>query len=105
MVRPKQVSCTPEGIILVSDAGRQSVLVFDREGRYLTEVHERADLWRGWTLPTGMLTVAPSALGSVEHAGETLRPAAFVIVSDSLGGESLTLLGIVTSAGGGTDAK
>lgn len=104
-VRPKQVCSTPEGIILVSDAGRQSVLVFDREGRFVTEVHERADRWRGWTLPTGLLAVSPSALASVEHAGDAFRPSSYVIVSDALGGESLTLLGIVTSAGGGTDAK
>ena len=97
-VRPKQVCCTPEGLIFVSDAGRQSVLVFDDAGRYVTEIHERAGKWQGWTLPMGLIAMSPAdLLPLVQESGNGPNPApdAYVIVSDSLGGTPLTLLGIV----------
>jgi DNA-binding beta-propeller fold protein YncE len=94
-VRPKQVCCTPSGLMLVSDAGRQSVLVFDVRGRYVTEIHERADGWPGLTLPMGLLAVPSDRLVGPEEniANGAVRTA--VIVSDSLGGTPLTLMGIV----------
>jgi len=98
MVRPKQVCCTVAGLILVSDAARQSVLVFDRDGRWITEVHERAGQWPGWTLPMGLLAVRPDQLATVKKGGPDRTsppPGGYVIVSDSLGPVSLTLLGVV----------
>jgi DNA-binding beta-propeller fold protein YncE len=100
-VRPKQVCCTPAGSIFVSDAGRQSVLVFDSTGQYRAEIHERADRWKGWTLPMGLIAMSPSDLSPLRRDGgngPAPAPDAYVVVSDSLGGPPLTLLGIVVRA-------
>jgi len=97
-VRPKQVCTAASGLILVSDAGRQSILVFKEDGTFLTEIHEQRDRWDGWTMPAGLVTVTPHDPVvwnfCAERAGDT--PAeTYVIVSDVLGGRSLSVLGIV----------
>ncbi len=113
-VRPKQVCVTASGLILVSDAGRQSVLVFDADGRYVTEVHGQNAAWPGWSLPMGLLAMDgaqwraatnPSPRDKAASGGQPEVEAdeaasgtdadGYVIVSDSLGGDSLTLLRIV----------
>jgi len=103
-VRPKQVACTPGGLVLVADAGRQSVLAFDAAGRHLFEIHESPGSWTGWTLPMGLLIIDPARLptfsGRLDEAGLP-PPDAYVIVSDSLGGAPLTLLGIKERPAGG----
>ncbi|UCD27557.1 MAG: hypothetical protein JSV03_10610 [Planctomycetota bacterium] len=96
-IRPKQSCCTLSGLIFVSDAGRQSVLVFGADGKYLMEVHERAGNWNGWTLPMGLTALTPADLPLLEVPDENGRsPEAdeYVIVSDSLGGMPLTVLGV-----------
>ena len=98
MVRPKQICCTDTGLVFVSDAARQSVLVFDQEGHWITEIHERAGEWSGWTLPMGLLAVRPDQLATAKKGDQARKgpqPSSYVIVSDSLGPESLTLLGVV----------
>lgn len=109
LVRPKQVACTPGGVVLVADAGRQSVLVFDQAGRFVTEIHEQARNWAGWTLPMGLLVVQPVELPTVDSliaAGSAGRPSCYVIVSDSLGPDSLTLLGVTErSSKGAADGE
>jgi len=100
-VRPKQDCTTRSGLLLVSDAGRQSVLVFDREGNHVLEIHETADGWSGWTLPTGLLAIDPDVLHPLaERGGLTgpVRPDEWVLVSDPLSARSLTLLGIVAQS-------
>ncbi len=99
-VRPKQV-CVTAGVIAVSDAGRQSILLFDTGGRFLTEVHEQSG-WKGLALPAGLVALG----GASAEAVETLLTArgwsgsdGYLVVSDSLGGAGLTLIGI--DAGGG----
>jgi sugar lactone lactonase YvrE len=95
LVRPKQLCCTAAGRVWVADAGRQSVMVFDDRGGFLWEIHELAQ-WEGLTLPAGLLAVpaailpaAPWAVSaSAELAGDC------VLVSDSLGRVSLTLLSV-----------
>lgn len=105
LIRPKQVCCTPEGLILVTDAGRQSVQVFNHQGKFVTEIHERINEWFGWTMPMGLLSVKAEELSDVhlpKGQGENSQPSSYVIVSDSLGAESLTLLGVVTKESGTT---
>jgi sugar lactone lactonase YvrE len=100
-VRPKQICCTSSGMVLVSDAGRQSVMVFSSTGEYLMEIHERADRWNGWTLPMGLTALEPADLPLLELPDQNGIPTKvdeFVIVSDSLGGISLTLVGIKTDS-------
>lgn len=101
-VRPKQVAHTPSGLIVVADAGRQSLLVFDADGRHLMEVHEQNNNWHGFTLPAGVLSLPPESLTAIfGPSGSNLPPAdEYVLVSDELGAPALTLLGIVTRPGG-----
>lgn len=103
-VRPKQVRGTRSGLIFVVDAGRQSVIVFDRHGKCLFEVAAVEDGWNGFALPMG-LAVAPATEAAslsmrLGDAGQT-PPDEYVIVSDTLGGVSLVVLGVVTEAGEG----
>jgi sugar lactone lactonase YvrE len=98
-IRPKQVCCAAGGLILVSDAGRQSVLVFDGDGRYLTEVRDHEKGWTGWTQPMGLLAAGPAELSGLlaRHGKDGGAEAeGYVIVSDSLGGVSLTVLAVVS---------
>jgi hypothetical protein len=94
-VRPKQVCCTKSGHVLVTDAGRQSVLVFRADGTYVTEIHEEAGKWRGLTMPAGLLAVSESDTINqcVESHGWTPSEE-YVIVSDTLGPAPLVLIGI-----------
>jgi sugar lactone lactonase YvrE len=100
-VRPKQVRCTASGLIFVSDVGRQSVLVFDAKGGFLFEVNGDVGAGHRFSLPMGLVTVRTSELPPLgrrlaEHP--ELASDECVIVSDSLGGESLVVLGVVTRA-------
>jgi hypothetical protein len=96
-VRPKQIRTTPSGLIFVTDAGRQSVQVLDEVGRFLMEIHEHADGWRGFTLPMGMVVLTPDKLPMLtQRLAERGLPVPdeCVIVSDSLGHPPLTVLGV-----------
>lgn len=101
-IRPKQVCVTPSGLICVSDAGRQSVLVFAADGRFITEVREKPDEWRGFTLPAGLLALPSEGLTSLmaeDRPKPDPMPDEWLIVSDTLSAASLNVLGIFLPAG------
>lgn len=96
-VRPKHVCCTPSGLILVTDAGRQSVLVFDPTGRFLLEVAGGPE-WPGFTFPAGIVALASlDAEAVMQHMNTNgaTQPDECVIVSDTLSDASLTVLGVI----------
>lgn len=102
-VRPKHVVSDESGLVLVTDAGRQSVQVFNSSDPErimpLCEVYGRADQWKGWTLPSGLVSFAPDKAPTLtERVRERGWPVpdTFVVVSDSLGRPSLTLMGLIT---------
>ncbi|HPD30507.1 MAG TPA: hypothetical protein PLL20_10965 [Phycisphaerae bacterium] len=99
LIRPKQVCVTAGGLMLVTDAGRQSVVVFDGDGRFVTEIREQSEAWRGLTLPFGILALSPERMPAPPQAAvrETADPTAYIVVSDSLGRDSLLLLGVFES--------
>jgi sugar lactone lactonase YvrE len=96
-VRPKQACVTRGGLICVTDAGRQSISVFDHSGTFLIELHERANAWGGLTLPMGI-----ASLGVCESLELNRNPnfskyadtSDWLVVSDSLGAPSLVLIGV-----------
>lgn len=88
-VRPKHVACTAQGFIVVTDAGKQSVIVFDDAGRFLAEVNEQPTRWAGFTLPAGAMAIPSGTLASV--MGDA------VVISDAMGRSSLVLLTIESS--------
>ncbi|MGQ9650214.1 MAG: hypothetical protein ACUVXJ_08900 [Phycisphaerae bacterium] len=98
-IRPKQVCVTAGGLTLVTDAGRQSVVVFDGDGRFVTEIREQSQAWTGLTLPFGILALSPRQMPASLQAAirDTADPTAYVVVSDSLGRDSLLLLGVFES--------
>jgi hypothetical protein len=102
-VRPKQVCVSGGGLILVTDAGRQSIVVFDAEGRFVTEVREREGTWVGMTMPAGLLALTPQQLPVTlrESRDQSAVPEGYVVVSDSLGRNSLVLLGVFAQRGKG----
>ncbi len=95
-IRPKQLCVTAGGLVLVTDAGRQSVVVSDGNGRFVTEIRERSEAWTGLTLPCGILSLTPEQMPTPPQAAvrDADRPTTYVIVSDSLGRDSLLLLGV-----------
>jgi sugar lactone lactonase YvrE len=95
-IRPKHVCVTCAGLILVTDAGRQSVLVFDKDGRFFTEIREQPKQWTGLTLPAGLLALSPEQFPTPPRLvnGASESPDGYVIVSDSLSSDSLMLLGV-----------
>jgi len=96
-VRPKNGCVTAGGLFCVTDAGRQSVLVFNELGEQLIELHEVPGDWHGLTLPAGIVSLpadrAPLICARFA-ANDWPLPDEFVIVSDSLGGAPLVLFGI-----------
>ncbi len=95
-VRPKQVCVTAGGLVLVTDAGRQSIMVFDENGLFFTEIHEQSTTWKGLTLPFGILALTPEQVLTPPRGvvGAPQPPTGYVVVSDSLGRDSLLLLGV-----------
>lgn len=95
LVRPKSVACTDAGLLFVTDAGRQSVLVFFQDGRLLTEIHEQAP-WRGFTLPAGVLKLPPTqSLADAIAKRQWAATDEMIVVSDAMGGMPLILTGLV----------
>jgi DNA-binding beta-propeller fold protein YncE len=110
LVRPKQVCQTRSGLIYVTDAGRQSVVVYDEKGAFVTEVFEHSQDWPGWSLPMGLIQLTDEATAiftpedkSGVAVDQSTAPAAgaYLIVSDSLGAPSLTLLAEYANESGG----
>lgn len=99
-VRPKQV-CIVAGVIAVTDAGRQSVMLFETSGKFLTEVHEQSG-WSGFALPTGMVALSGASKEAIEALIDRQgwsRSDGYLVVSDSLGGAGLTLIGVDAGRG------
>lgn len=107
-VRPKQACVTSSGLLFVTDAGRQSVMVFTVAGQYVTEVKEQPDRWQGFTLPAGVLALPADGLAALFADGRTRpdpMPDEWVIVTDTLNASSLNLLGVFLPAGAGEAAN
>jgi hypothetical protein len=87
-------------LVFVSDAGRQSVQVFGESGNWVFEIAAKGPNWKGFTLPMGLVAVDAAVFSEAAEFGAQAAAGAqdYVIVSDSLGGISLTLLGVMTSA-------
>jgi hypothetical protein len=107
-VRPKQVAVTPSGLIAVSDAGRQSLMLFAANGDYIAEIAGRDRNWPGFTLPMGVLALPANGLAPLLVEGRPApepRPDEWLIVSDTLSAASLNVFGIfLPHRGGGTRA-
>lgn len=105
-VRPKHVAVGRSGLIYVTDSGRQSLLVFRGDGSFLFEIASSAPgQWEGFSLPEGLVTLpadqAPGLTSKLRESGRDV-PEEIVIVSDALGGVSLTVIGIVLPDAEGT---
>ncbi len=96
LLRPKHACVTPSGLVAVTDAARQSVVVFDRDGRFQLEIAGSEPHWPGFTLPCGILCLDRSALpqGVSNDAAPHDETAEYLLVSDSLGDVSLTLVAL-----------
>ncbi len=94
-VRPLRAVCTPSGLILVTDAARQSVQVFDERGAFVLEIAAERG-WPGFTLPFGVAVVDESNLQPKDSQDNAAAPGAaeWVVVTDALSAASLTLLRI-----------
>ncbi|MCC7291419.1 MAG: hypothetical protein IT449_05070 [Phycisphaerales bacterium] len=94
LLRPKHACVTPSGLVAVTDAARQSVVVFDREGRFELEIARNEPHWPGFTLPCGIVRLDGSALpqGVSAELAPHQEAAEYLLVSDSLGDVSLTLV-------------
>ncbi len=91
-VRPKSVCCTA-GLVLVTDAARQSLLVFQSDGAFVTEVHETSS-WRGFTLASSMAKLSPDAPPAARITEKGWRPPdELIVVSDAMGVMPLLLVG------------
>lgn len=91
LVRPIGVCCTPDGLIVVADSARQAVVVYDPAGRHVIDIERNETASPGWTLPTAVacLKERPSLpeLGTEEWEGNE-----WIVVSDMLGANGLTLI-------------
>lgn len=99
LIRPKQVACLPTGHILVTDAGRQTVVIYDADGAFVLEI-KNTDQWPGFTLPAGVLALdsatADRLRPRLQDRGAPPADELFV-VSDAMGAPSLTLFGVTAS--------
>lgn len=99
-IRPKQLAVA-QGYVFVADAGRQSLQVFDRQGEYITEIYGASE-WAGWTLPT-RVTVLPNEVITSMAGEDDALPVhdLWLLVSDTMGPVSLTVLGVDVPSGQG----
>ena len=95
LIRPMGLCCTRSGLILVADAAKQAVVVFDRDGRELMDIGGADGDWR-WTLPCGIAWLAEFEPQGLKGLDEIAAPDSreWIVVSDMLGGGGLTLIGI-----------
>jgi len=96
LVRPKQVAVTRGGLVCVTDAGRQSVQVYDAGGGHVIEIHDLPNAWRGFTLPFGVI-------GGVNFGGPSVQAVAGagdgLVVSDILGAPTLVAISVTEGVG------
>lgn len=106
LVRPIGVAAA-NNLVLVVDAAKQCLVVFDAGGRFLLEVPSVKDDWASWTLPTG-ITALPNDFPGMPAActlegrnsaesNDRAQTAAgdeatWFVVADTLGAPELTLL-------------
>lgn len=96
LIRPNAVACSASGLVFVSDAGRESLVVFDRNGHFLVEVAGIPGTWDGLLAPAGVVVtpqpmIQPQSTPQPPEADEGIPE--FVLVSDLLRGE-VTILRI-----------
>jgi hypothetical protein len=97
-VRPKQVVRTPGGLVFVTDAGRQSILVFAASGEFLFELSGDGGRWEGFTLPAALAVASdgiPALLAERCAEPEATDVDEWLVASDTLGRVSVTVLGVV----------
>lgn len=94
LVRPIGVCATPHGWIAVADAGKQSIVVYGRDGTPIIDIAAIDGQWDGWTLPMGVacLPATPEIAGLVTPAGNAQQD--WIVVSDMLGRSGLTLISV-----------
>jgi hypothetical protein len=98
-VRPIHASTSSSGHLLVTDAARQSLIIFDSSGNAVAEwpPANSPDAPRRWTLPMGVVCFRvdrPEVLLSSMGFANRSIPDEFALVSDALGPVSLTLIGL-----------
>lgn len=91
-VRPIGACVTRMGRIVVADAGKQSIIIFDNKGDFLLEVAEEPDRWHGWTLPVGVACLNEPI--DLPELGDSIDSREFFVVTDMLGRHSLSLIGL-----------
>lgn len=92
LVRPSHIATTAEGLILVVDAARQSLVVFSETGTFVLEIGA-TDQWPGFTLPAGVTAVEMMSANdevSMRNDVSNVR----ILVSDTLGEVPLTQITI-----------
>ncbi|RJP40522.1 MAG: hypothetical protein C4547_02640 [Phycisphaerales bacterium] len=96
-VRVKQIAVTPGGRIAAVDAARQSVLIFDSHGTFAGEIGAVDAAGRRWTLPAGIAVLSSCDWSGPPPQADNILAAEreFLIVSDAMGGPSLTLIELV----------
>lgn len=104
-VRPQQVTATVGGLVIVSDAAKQTLQVFDEQGRFLLEIpqDEAQRDPHGFTLPSGLTSISGADAAPVLlRIGweERPPPETLIIASDALGVPSLRLFGVRLRPGG-----
>ncbi len=98
-VRLKQLVVTPGGWIAAVDAARQSVVIFDARGDHLGEIGAVDADGTRWTLPAGVASLAfTSAPEPTEGTPGGASTRELLIVSDAMGGTSLTVIELTTHA-------
>lgn len=95
LMRPIGICTTPGGRIVVADAARQSVVIFDAAGQPVVDLHRGTDAWSGWTLPTGVACLAAMPQAMQDDVLQS-RPGEWIVVSDMLGKCGLTVLHVVS---------
>jgi len=82
LIRPMHVATSPNGLVLVIDAARQTLMIYRNDGEFVMEIGGPKDAWSGFTLPCGVALVSPDEK-KFEDTGT--EPETRCIVSDTLG--------------------
>lgn len=92
LVRPIGICTTPSGLIVVADAARQAVIVFESNGAHLIDIHPQEAQLAAWTLPTGLACLSGHPLLTEPEGRGDSNSGDWIVVSDMLGEFGLTLV-------------